>query len=178
MKLRLSGAPPYSKAFLNIVQKAFLRHENALQVLFASTGALQHTASASMMVKMLKIKHETKRGKLNRPKLEPPPPRCSFCDKLLTKPLSCGQCKTARYCSRNCQRKDWKTHKKTCRPYQPPRRDKQLNDKFQKMVEEVLKGKGGGAGGGTEVVEKKAANVCGKKTEKCRDTTRDGQPKR
>ena len=29
----------------------------------------------------------------------------------------CSRCKTARYCSRQCQRKDWKYHKKRCNKY-------------------------------------------------------------
>jgi hypothetical protein len=27
----------------------------------------------------------------------------------------CGRCKATRYCSRTCQREDWKLHKKTCK---------------------------------------------------------------
>jgi len=160
LKLRLSGAPSYSKAFLDIVWKAFNKHENALKVLFASTGDLQDKASADMMVKMLKNRYETKKGKLHRPKLLPPPPRCSACDTLLTKPLSCGRCKIVRYCSRKCQVKAWKLHKKSCKPYQPPKRrapphqksknmENQISAKFQEMVDQVLKSKGGGSGNAT-----------------------------
>jgi MYND finger len=31
--------------------------------------------------------------------------------------LTCSQCKTATYCSRECQRNAWKTHKRTCRSH-------------------------------------------------------------
>jgi hypothetical protein len=28
---------------------------------------------------------------------------------------ACGECKKARYCSQECQKVDWKTHKKSCK---------------------------------------------------------------
>jgi len=28
--------------------------------------------------------------------------------------MSCGRCKSASYCSKVCQKKDWKRHKKDC----------------------------------------------------------------
>ena len=31
---------------------------------------------------------------------------------------SCSRCKRVRYCSRECQVKDWKTHKKFCKEVQ------------------------------------------------------------
>jgi len=192
LKLRLSGAPSYSKAFLDIVWKAFNKHDNALKVLFSSTGDdLQDKASADMMVKMLKMRYETKKGKLHRPELTPPPPRCSACDTLLTKPLSCGRCKTVRYCSRNCQVKAWKMHKKSCKPYQPPTRrappcahqkaavasksmENQISAKFQEMMDQVLKAKGGGVGNATDSdIDKNKNDKMGKGGR----TERVGKPK-
>jgi len=38
--------------------------------------------------------------------------KCSVCVKQTT--LVCNRCKTARYCSRECQRKHWSAHKPTC----------------------------------------------------------------
>lgn len=43
---------------------------------------------------------------------------CANCGKIETdpeKPLKpCSKCQTVRYCSRDCQKADWKVHKKTC----------------------------------------------------------------
>ena len=30
----------------------------------------------------------------------------------------CGKCGSVWYCSRDCQKKDWKTHKINCKPYE------------------------------------------------------------
>jgi hypothetical protein len=47
-----------------------------------------------------------------------PANKCACCNALETdpeKPLKpCAKCQTVRYCSRDCQKKDWKLHKKTC----------------------------------------------------------------
>ncbi|KAH8767719.1 hypothetical protein BGZ57DRAFT_923204 [Hyaloscypha finlandica] len=44
--------------------------------------------------------------------------KCASCSALETdpeKPLKpCAKCQTVRYCSRDCQKKDWKLHKKIC----------------------------------------------------------------
>ncbi|KAL3419753.1 hypothetical protein PVAG01_08251 [Phlyctema vagabunda] len=44
--------------------------------------------------------------------------RCATClkkESTLSEPLQrCAKCKTTRYCSRECQKEDWKTHKRTC----------------------------------------------------------------
>jgi hypothetical protein len=44
--------------------------------------------------------------------------RCSLrdCEENKAK-HRCSVCKRVRYCSRACQKKDWKTHKKVCSPY-------------------------------------------------------------
>lgn len=48
----------------------------------------------------------------------PPANKCASCNTLETdpeKPLKpCAKCQTVRYCSRDCQKKDWKVHKKIC----------------------------------------------------------------
>lgn len=41
---------------------------------------------------------------------------CRYCNKTGDDFKSCGRCKTAFYCSRECQTKDWKVHKKSCTP--------------------------------------------------------------
>ena len=40
---------------------------------------------------------------------------CNGCEVLGTKMKKCSQCKNASYCSLECQRRDWKNHKVTCR---------------------------------------------------------------
>jgi hypothetical protein len=47
-----------------------------------------------------------------------PTKKCASCgtpESDPEKPLKpCSKCQTVRYCSRDCQKKDWKVHKKTC----------------------------------------------------------------
>jgi hypothetical protein len=46
-----------------------------------------------------------------------PSNQCHFCESKQTgdtKLLQCSACKMVRYCDRECQRKDWKFHKKGC----------------------------------------------------------------
>eukprot|EP00536_Pseudo-nitzschia_multiseries_P012945 jgi/Psemu1/33633/gm1.33633_g len=50
------------------------------------------------------------------------------CDKLATK--SCVRCKVTWYCSRECQRKEWKEHKKNCR--ETVAEEKEEKETFQK----------------------------------------------
>ncbi|KAI0436916.1 putative MYND domain protein [Xylaria telfairii] len=39
---------------------------------------------------------------------------CNTCQKASTELKRCAKCSTTLYCSRNCQKADWKTHKKIC----------------------------------------------------------------
>lgn len=41
--------------------------------------------------------------------------KCSFCS-VQTKPMACGRCKTANYCSKRCQKLHWPKHKQSCKP--------------------------------------------------------------
>ena len=41
---------------------------------------------------------------------------CSSCPKVLDRALVCERCRCRRYCSRECQKTDWKEHKKHCVP--------------------------------------------------------------
>lgn len=45
------------------------------------------------------------------------PAQCAFCDKTASPDVSlkrCAKCQTTQYCSRDCQKADWKQHKKLC----------------------------------------------------------------
>lgn len=65
------------------------------------------------------------------------PNPCKVCGKEDSK--KCGQCHRVYYCSVQCQKKDWKSHKATCSPRQPAEtqnpllrvRDKPMQDKTQ-----------------------------------------------
>lgn len=39
---------------------------------------------------------------------------CSYCHKVITNLLRCGKCRVIHYCSRECQKADWKEHKAVC----------------------------------------------------------------
>lgn len=43
--------------------------------------------------------------------------QCFVCGKEEDKPQACSICYTATYCSRECQKRDYKTHKSWCRPW-------------------------------------------------------------
>ncbi|TFK37232.1 hypothetical protein BDQ12DRAFT_713611 [Crucibulum laeve] len=45
--------------------------------------------------------------------------RCDACGDNQKSLKNCGKCQVARYCSVECQRKHWPTHKKTCQPFGP-----------------------------------------------------------
>jgi len=57
---------------------------------------------------------------------------CGLCSKLElemasgSKLLTCSKCKSVRYCSKECQRKDWKQHKKTCGKEAKPLEDSEV----------------------------------------------------
>jgi hypothetical protein len=55
---------------------------------------------------------------MDREWLSPPRPGqlCGSCQTSSTN-AHCGRCKIVRYCSKECQRKHWKEHKLTCKPY-------------------------------------------------------------
>ncbi|CAL1697526.1 unnamed protein product [Somion occarium] len=43
--------------------------------------------------------------------------KCNSCGKADTSLKQCAKCHAARYCSTECQRRHWPTHKLTCRPF-------------------------------------------------------------
>ncbi|TCD61259.1 hypothetical protein EIP91_008708 [Steccherinum ochraceum] len=59
---------------------------------------------------------------------------CTYCDKpeMQTTLLQCARCKWVYYCSKECQKGDWKAHKDTCKTY----------TEDQQVVEQVRKSLG------------------------------------
>jgi hypothetical protein len=45
---------------------------------------------------------------------------CVNCKQLLALPKRCSRCKSACYCSQECQKLDWKRHKPSCAPVSAP----------------------------------------------------------
>lgn len=61
--------------------------------------------------------------------MEPVPSvECSNCGKPCPKPLRCGRCKVAAYCSASCQKQDWTFHKRNCK--EPLTMQQSLQQKF------------------------------------------------
>ena len=50
--------------------------------------------------------------------------KCAFCKANKSKLLRCGRCKAVYYCSVDCQRPHWKTHKKICKKKQKAKASK------------------------------------------------------
>merc|ERR1719421_1924496 len=46
---------------------------------------------------------------------------CYNCQQDILKPLRCGVCKVATYCSQKCQKDDWSYHKRICKKPAPPK---------------------------------------------------------
>ena len=56
---------------------------------------------------------------------------CAVCKKDADK--SCGECKNAHYCSAECQKKDWPTHKKLCPLLKESRGGSDISDEILKV---------------------------------------------
>lgn len=44
---------------------------------------------------------------------------CAYCNKISTTFKRCSSCKKVRYCSKDCQKNDWPSHKNECPPPKP-----------------------------------------------------------
>jgi MYND finger len=67
---------------------------------------------------------------------------CNFCSKKMDRPLVCGRCRCRRYCSTECQKKEWKEHKKYCVPnggHGPKKERGTSEEEWQKLKEHVIK---------------------------------------
>lgn len=60
---------------------------------------------------------------------------CDNCRTALKNPLKCGKCMCAPYCNRECQKADWKEHKKVCCIDIVLPSDEEMN----KLVSELIK---------------------------------------
>ena len=99
--------------------------KDAACAIFPKEEDTKHHAGASSQINDQKKKLESNedenlttfsRQKLALLQCEYDPKRCAFCENFCSQLKQCARCKTAKYCSRECQSKDWdKRHKKDCR---------------------------------------------------------------
>lgn len=96
-------------------------------------------------------------GKTEKPAAKPLQ-RCSTCNKASAELFSCSRCKAFAYCGRECQRKDWPTHKTECKQiqklimkqvYSPD--DASSESNFDAAPQGPAQARGGGGGGGSSV---------------------------
>jgi mitochondrial splicing suppressor protein 51 len=80
-----------------------------------SNGALMSAIISPTQGYLVQVKRDSGAESFDEPE-----PVCSACYRpqidFTSELKRCAQCLTARYCSRECQKKDWKTHKLTCAP--------------------------------------------------------------
>jgi len=58
---------------------------------------------------------------------EPPKQSCNNCAQACEKPLRCGVCKVANYCTTKCQKEDWQFHKRICKKPDAPQKSSTAN---------------------------------------------------
>jgi len=64
---------------------------------------------------------EAGRGATSRRRDDPYGDRymCSACMRVVNRTMRCSRCKRVAYCSKECQKAHWKTHKPFCKPAKP-----------------------------------------------------------
>ena len=62
------------------------------------------------------------------------PPCCNFCNRIDAAILDCGGCLRVTYCNKDCQRGDWKFHKKVCELSLPVENFNRTHDRRQGNV--------------------------------------------
>ncbi|KAH7906338.1 hypothetical protein BJ138DRAFT_1094271 [Hygrophoropsis aurantiaca] len=78
---------------------------------FATRAALSPLFAVSYLENVIGTELSGKLATGKQPQVRPPV--CGVCGKE-GKQLACSKCHNVRYCSPDCQRKDWKTHKMAC----------------------------------------------------------------
>ena len=61
--------------------------------------------------------------------------QCATCYEVDVEVLQCARCKITNYCSKECQTKDWKSHKVLCSPYTELKRGQPLLDTLDMGIE-------------------------------------------
>lgn len=104
----------YSK--LGNPEKAYEHEKESLRIILEIAGP-SHGAVAISKHMIATYERELKEKNINAAKeaiKNGDGKLCSFCMKIVEKKMNCSRCKKAFYCNVDCQRKDWKAHKKLC----------------------------------------------------------------
>ena len=64
--------------------------------------------------KLMKAATRSKAKAASKPKVSLAELRCGHCNKVGA-PSLCSKCTKVAYCDKECQKEDWKAHKKICR---------------------------------------------------------------
>ena len=66
-------------------------------------------------------------------------PACAGCGKRDEKHTKCARCKTVFYCGAECQKQDWKTHKRDCQKLGSEEDPNEAHDRRCGLLDEALR---------------------------------------
>ncbi|KAI6098073.1 hypothetical protein EDD16DRAFT_1428141, partial [Pisolithus croceorrhizus] len=96
---------PWCSCGMGVGSEVLRERYGSVSAKYATTAAISPLFAVSYMEKV---------GGMIDDLAEPTLTRCAACGKGGVPLFACSKCKRAKYCSKDCQVKDWKTHKNNC----------------------------------------------------------------